>query len=423
MKEILPDTRADAIRRIVCDAEAFASIEKANLDPLLERISGSKIVLLGESTHGTSEFYQMRSRITLELIRKLGFNFVAIEAGWAEAEPVDQVVRGWPKGSMNRTVLNRFGSWMWKNREFSEFIDLLKAYNLSLPAQKKVAIYGLDVYGIEVSIDVVLDYLQRKPVKNGDQIRELYAAILPWKDNMISYGSLAKQGRINLAAEPLYNALKLALEEPNYHFLRNMRLVQAAEEYYRTIQVSEVAGWNMRDKYMFEVLESLLAFRGSDTKAVVWAHNSHLGHPKGSDLSKCGYLNLCQLCCERFPDQVYKIGFGFHSGTLAAAPHWGAPLRIAEASQPPKGSYEDLFHECGVPSFFLPLRKRPLHAVREVLLPWRFERGIGLSYEPSQEAKNNLYNASLPEQFDEYCWFDRTSALSESDQFPNHSGL
>ena len=390
------------------EIEQFDSIEGANLDGILDRCSQARIVLLGESTHGTSEFYRMRARLTRELILRHGFNIVALETGWADGEVMSQEIGSMPRGSLKVEVLNRFGSWMWRNREFSDFLESLKEI-------KKPLIYGLDIYGMDASIQVIFDILKRHSPDLEDFVRKCYSGLLPYMSNPVQYGSDVSQRIIQPVTESVSLALKKVSEQlgSHFHLIQNMRLVVAAEEYFRVVYENSPYHWNMRDTYMFETLERILSNTGSESKVVVWAHNSHVGDARGNYLASAGYLNLSQLYMETYPDLVYRIGFGFYTGYVTAAPYWLAPCQSLDTGIPPEDSYEDLFHKTGAHGFFLPLKNRTHRSLPIQSL----SRGIGLTYDLSKDQRTNFFKGSLTHLFDEFVWFDQTGPLT-----PNGAG-
>src|ERR1035437_8429432 len=279
----------DTLLRDLADAaESFASIETADLNPLMERIGSARIVLLGEASHGNSEFYRMRERITRELIVKKGFRFVAIEADWPDAARVDHYVRHFQYPPSEWTAFARFPTWMWRNTEVRDFVSWLRKHNATVERNKRVAFHGLDLYSLYDSIRSVLNYLDEVDPESAKVARERYGCLTPWQRDPATYSHAALTGSYPACETDVVHALTDLLakrsayaEHDGERFLdaeQNARLVANAERYYRIMYYGSRASWNLRDSHMFATLKNLLAFHGPDSKAVVWAHNSHIGN-------------------------------------------------------------------------------------------------------------------------------------------------
>jgi erythromycin esterase-like protein len=297
-------------------AEPFASIEAVELGPLLERIGHSKIVLLGEATHGTSEFYRMRARITQELVRNRGFNLVAVEADWPDASWVDRYVRHAPRSPSTTEPFVRFPTWMWRNREVLDFADWLRQHNSAVSDPgARVGFYGLDLYSLYSSIGAVLDYLDQVDPATARVARQRYACLTPWSGDPATYGRIALTDRqrsceghvVAMLMDLLEQRLDYATRDGERFFdaVQNARLVANAERYYRVMYYGSVESWNLRDQHMFDTLASLLAFRGPEAKAVVWEHNSHIGDAAATEMGARGEHNVGRLCRRSFGDKAY----------------------------------------------------------------------------------------------------------------------
>jgi erythromycin esterase-like protein len=421
---VQPLGRQDSVARLLTEsAEAFADIEGAELGALLERIGDAKVVLLGEATHGTSEFYQMRARITRELVTRLGFTLVAVEADWPDACWVDRYVRHAPRPPSLGEPFVRFPTWMWRNREVLEFVDWLRERNggITNPVAR-VGFYGLDLYSLYGSIGAVLDYLDEVDPSAARVARERYGCLAPWAADPAGYGRAALTQRHwsceNEVVAMLVDLLDRRLEyarRDGERFLdaaQNARLVANAERYYRAMYYGSVASWNLRDQHMFDTLGTLLAFHGPDAKAVVWEHNSHIGDAAATEMGVRGEHNVGHLCRQAFGEAAYLVGFGTDNGTVAAAANWDAPMEVMAVRPAHPESYERICHQSEVPAFLLPLREPARPEVREELIPPRLERAIGVIYRPDTELQSHYFQASLPHQFDEYIWLDRTAAVT-----------
>jgi protein-L-isoaspartate(D-aspartate) O-methyltransferase len=413
------------VRNLADAAESFPSIDAADLNPLLRRIGSARIVLLGEATHGTSEFYRMRERITRDLIVKKGFRFVAIEADWPDAARVDHYVRHFQYPPSEWTAFARFPTWMWRNTEVRDFVSWLRKYNGTLEKGKRVAFHGLDLYSLYDSIRSVLNYLDEVDPGSAKVARERYGCLTPWQRDPATYGHAALTGSYPTCESDVARALTDLLakrrayaEHDGERFLdaeQNARLVANAERYYRIMYYGSRASWNLRDSHMFDTLKNLLAFHGPDSKAVVWAHNSHVGNAAATEMAARGEHNIGQLCRKEFGEQAYLVGFGTHSGTVAAASDWGGPMEVKTVRPSLPNSYEQLCHAAGLPRFMLGLRGRGDLCGPKGLGKERLERAIGVIYRPETELASHYFQASLPQQFDEYIWFDDTRAVTPLD--------
>ncbi|MDT8387723.1 MAG: protein-L-isoaspartate(D-aspartate) O-methyltransferase [Thiogranum sp.] len=409
-------TSFDEIR---AQAEPFAAIDEASLDPLLERIGDARLVLLGEASHGTAEFYEMRARITRELIEKKGFNFVAVEADWPDAAAIDRYVRGMASTGSPEKFFQRFPRWMWANESVQAFVEWLRDYNTRFDRpDAAVGFHGMDMYSLYSSIDSVLAYLDRTDPASAQVARQRYGCLTPYAGDPAAYGASALTQRYRECEEEVATMLADILrkrteytEKDGWRFMdavRNARLIASAERYYRVMYYGGHVSWNLRDEHMFDTLKQLLDFRGPDSRAVVWAHNSHLGDASATEMSARGETNVGQLCRAEFGSQAYLIGFGTDRGTVAAASAWDGPMEVKQVRPSHPGSYERLCLDSGIPSFLLPLTG----TLGKVLTPARLERAIGVLYLPETELQSHYFQASLPRQFDEYIWFEESRAVT-----------
>ncbi len=413
-------------------AEPISDIDSADLGPLIDRIGDARLVLLGESTHGTREFYQMRARITKELIERCGFDFVAVEADWPDAARVDTYVLGDPpRSTLEFEPFARFPTWMWRNKEVDDFVGWLRARNLSKPAREsRVGFHGLDLYSLFTSIAAVLSYLDEVDPDAARVARRRYGVLTPWQRDPAAYGRAVLAGRYESAEEAVVGMLgemlrrRLAYAERDgerfFDAAQNARVVANAERYYRAMYYGAAASWNLRDTHMFDTLRSLMAFYGPESRGVVWEHNSHVGDASATEMSARGELNVGQLCRENFGEESYIVGFSTDHGTVAAASDWGGEMQRMQVRPAHPDSYERLFHESEVPAFLLHLREPRRAAVRDELRPPRLERAIGVIYRPETELASHYLQAVLPAQFDELVWFDETASVSPLEPSPSH---
>ena len=405
-------------------AEPIEDIESSSVDAFLERVGDARLVLLGEASHGTSEFYRMRAQISKALIERRGFDFVAVEADWPDAARVDDYVLGdRPRSSLAFTPFSRFPTWMWRNEEVHDFIGWLRARNLAQPERAdRVGFHGLDLYSMFTSIAAVLSYLDEIDPDAARVARARYGALTPWQKDPAAYGRAVLVGRYASSEDAVVSMLRDMLErrldyarkdgERFFDAAQNARVVADAERYYRAMYYGSATSWNQRDSHMFDTLQALFKFYGPDSRGIVWEHNSHVGNATATELSTRGELNVGQLCRETFHERVYVVGFGTDHGTVAAASDWDGPMQRMRVRPSHPDSYERLFHDSGVPAFTLPLRTPKRAAVRDELLPPRLERAIGVIYRPDTELASHYFYASLPHQFDELMWFDETRAVA-----------
>lgn len=398
----------------------------ADYGPLFDLIGDAQVVLLGEATHGTHEFYRERARITRRLIEEKGFTAVAIEGDWPDAYRVNRYVRGTSDDASANEALGgfqRFPTWMWRNADMLEFVEWLREYNQSLPATAvQAGFYGLDLYSLFPSIEAVTTYLERSNPEAARRARRRYRCFNRFHDDPIGYGQAVELGsalsckrQVTEQVQDLQSQRPQAAvgdaEEAFFVALQNARLVQRAEEYYRSMFLRGVSTWNLRDRYMMETLETLIWHLGEGAtraKIVVWAHNSHVGNARATHQGDLGELNLGQLARSRWGRDAVLVGFTTYTGTVTAASEWGAsPERKAVRPALP-GSYEDVFHQTGIPRFLLTLRTAP---VEEKLERLRLERAIGVIYLPQTERASHYFHARLPAQFDAIIHFDETRAV------------
>lgn len=420
----------NALPKLIREAARPLRGSSDDYDALLDLVGDARFVLLGEATHGTHEFYRERAQITKRLIREKGFNAVAVEADWPDAYRVNRFVRGADEDADAAEALagfKRFPQWMWRNADVLDFVGWLREHNDGQKShERKTGFYGLDLYSLHASIEAVLGYLAKVDPASANRARRRYACFDHFGKDTQTYGLAAGLGMTPTCEDAVVNELvELRLREAAYlqrdgrvaadEFFcaeQNALVVRSAEEYYRTMFRGEVSSWNLRDHHMMETLLALTTHLDQfqpATKVAVWAHNSHLGDARATQMTERGEFNLGQLVRERFGNAAVLIGFTTSEGTVTAASDWDGPAERKRVRPATAGSYELLFHETGQPRFWLEFGK---HAeVTFNLRAARLERAIGVVYRPETELVSHYFTARLPEQFDAVLHFDHTRAV------------
>ncbi len=407
----------------------------ADYDPLMELIGDARFVLIGEASHGTHEFYEHRAEITKRLIQEKGFAAVAVEADWPDAYRVNRYVRGVnedPTPAEALGGLQRFPTWMWCNTVVLNFIGWLRQYNDALSDNAaKVGFYGLDLYSLYSSMAEVVNYLEKVDPEAAKRARSRYSCLEHFEEDTHAYGYAASFGLSEPCEKQVVNQLLelqrrtgeyanrdgQVAEDEFFHAEQNARLVKNAEEYYRSMFRGRVSSWNIRDRHMAETLDRLVTHlerQERPTKVVVWAHNSHLGDARATDMGEAGELNVGQLVRDRYPQDTVLVGFTTYTGTVTAASNWGEPPQLKSVRPALSGSYEDLFHQTGLPHFLLNLRQEnpAVASLREA----RLERAIGVIYRPETERASHYFYAHLSDQFDAVIHIDDTRAVQPLDR-------
>ena len=399
-------------------------------DALIEAFGDARLVLLGEASHGTHDFYAERARLTQRLIVEKGFHAVAVEADWPDAYRVNRFVRNLGEDRDADTALSgfkRFPVWMWRNVDVLDFVRWLRAHDDSLPAgAPKVGFYGVDLYSLHASIDEVLKYLAKVDPEAARLARERYRCFDDLGGNVEEYARSAALGVVRSCEDAVVKQLVDLLQQRSapgaagdgdgdeewFQAVQNARVVKNAEEYYRTMYRGNVESWNLRDQHMAETIEELLRHldrRVGRSKLVVWEHNSHLGDARATELGQRGELNVGQLMRERHGNDAFLLGFTTYTGEVTAASEWGGAAERKRVRRALPGSYESLFHRLGIPRFALDLRQ--LGEAAGGLREPRLERAIGVLYLPATERGSHYFGVLLPGQFDTVIHLDVTTAV------------
>jgi erythromycin esterase-like protein len=415
--ELLPTLIAET-------AEPLPNIDDRTFGEFFDRFGDARVVLLGEASHGTSEFYRARAAISRRLIKRHGFTIVAAEADWPDAATIDRYVRHRPWREGELRAFERFPTWMWRNHEFDAFVRWMRLHNEDRGYEQMAGFYGLDLYNLSGSMQAVINFLKREDPELARLAYLRYGCLEPWADNPALYGRhslLEGYARCEVGVTQMLKGLLrkqidcYAEECDEWLDARaNARLVKDAEAYYRVMYHGSAESWNLRDTHMFDTLNMILDAKGPDSKAIVWAHNSHIGNAAFTDMGQNREeLNIGQLTKEKFGHEARLIGLGTHTGTVAAADDWDEPMQIKRVRPSAADSYERMAHDSEVPSFLLDLREgqRDERVASELMEP-RLERFIGVIYRPETERWSHYSQAILPRQFDCYVWFDETSAVT-----------
>ena len=416
----IPGTAPSVLRAA---AEPLPAINDPDFAKAFDRFGSKRVVLLGEASHGTSEFYEARAAITRRLIEEHGFSIVAVEADWPDAAMVDRHIRHKRPKAMKPPPFARFPTWMWRNVEFDAFTRYLHQYNGNKDSDERVAFYGLDLYNMNASIAAVLAYLDQVDEAAAAVARSRYACLSAWSQDPAAYGRAALSAGFSICETPvtqiltdlLRQQLDYTAQDGDQFFdaAQNARLVANAERYYRVMYYGSQLSWNLRDKHMFQTLRQIMTHAGPDKKVVVWAHNSHIGDARYTDMGRTrGELNIGQLCRKAYGDTAALIGFGTASGTVAAASEWDAPMETKDIRPPRSGSYEALCHDVDFERFLWDFKKEHPPEFLQLLKQQRLERYIGVIYRPETERASHYGYAILPDQYDAFVWFDQTQAVT-----------
>jgi erythromycin esterase-like protein len=410
--------RTELIRPLPATADAY--------DPLLELAAPARFVLIGEASHGTHEFYGERAEITKRLIAEHGYTAVAAEADWPDAYRVNLFVRGESDDPSPEDALadfRRFPAWMWRNSDVAEFVAWLREWNDALPAgASKVGFYGLDLYSLHASMEAVVRHLEEVDPAAAQRARERYACFDHFgaDPNVYAYttGSRGVETCEQEVVAQLLDLYRIGADaasrdgrpaaDRQFFAEQNARLVVHAEQYYRAVFRGGVESWNLRDRHMAETLDELAGHLGSPespAKSVVWAHNSHLGDARATELGERGELNVGQLVRERHGRASLVVGFTTYEGTVTAASDWGLPAERKVVRPALPGSWEELLHGMGPSRFMLEPKALSRLGGR------RLERAIGVIYRPQTERQSHYFHARLADQFDVVIHIDETHAV------------
>jgi erythromycin esterase-like protein len=430
MTRILDLPRPAAVVRAVHEDAIPLAGAPSDFAPLLQRVRDARFVLIGEASHGTHEFYRIRAEITKRLVREAGFTAVAVEADWPDAWRVNRYVQGDgldADATQSLGGFQRFPQWMWRNADVLDFVGWLRSHNETRPVRhQRVGFYGLDLYSLHASMEAVLEYLEVVDPDAARRARERYACFDRFGDDPAVYGQAASLGLTASCEQEVISQL-LEMQRQAGEYARrdgrlapdalffaeqNARLVRNAERYYRSMFLGAERSWNLRDRHMSETLEALAGYLGrpgAPARLVVWAHNSHLGDARETEMSRRGELNLGQLTRQAAPAETVLVGFTTYQGTVTAASDWGGAAERKRVRPALPDSHEALLYQVPVPNFFLDFSRHD--QAREALTPLRLERAIGVIYRPETERASHYFGARLARQFDALFHYDTTRAV------------
>ena len=416
------------------DVRALASPLRTpqDLDPVLDRIGDARIVLLGEASHGTHEYYAWRAALTRRLVEERGFGFVAVEGDWPECFEVNRCVKHRPGAATSpRAVLDAFDrwpTWMWANEEVVAFTEWLREHNAGRADDDRVGFYGLDVYSLWSSLRSLLDYLREHEPEHLDVALQAARCFEPYAEDAQEYAFASRLSPSSCEPKVVELLSRLCQErardvdgddpEARFSAEQNAAVAAGAERYYRSMVGGQAESWNVRDVHMQDTLDRLLDFHG--TKAVVWEHNTHVGDARATDMAGAGMVNVGQLARERHgTDDVVVVGFGGHRGGVIASRRWGAQMERMPVPPARRGSLEALLHDAlGEDSALVWSRAQRPEWLRRRL----DHRAIGVVYAPEREAWGNYVPTVLGERYDAFLWFEQTRPLQPLHLEPETAG-
>lgn len=393
-----------------------------DLEPLIQKIKNKKVVMLGEASHGTHEYYQWRARISKRLLEEHDFDFVVVEGDWPPCYQLNRHVKNYEETEDTLEILKEFRrwpNWMWANWEVEEFSGWLKKFNSKLPADKRKGFYGLDVYSLWESLDAIMDYLKNEDPSALETAREAMRCFEPHRDGegdgqryamstrMVPEG--CRQEVRQMLVEIRNKAINYNSDKENvFSTEQNALVAKNAEEYYRVMVQGGASTWNLRDQHMMDTLNNLLEFHGGNAKGIVWAHNTHIGDASYTDMVDDGLYNIGELAREEYGrDQVSLIGFGSYKGSVLAGSSWGASVEEMKLPNARSGSWEEFCHKAGK-QFFILSEDLKSNSNLEGRIP---HRAVGVVYNPAHERFGNYVPTVIPERYDAFVFFDKSEGL------------
>ncbi|WP_347158230.1 erythromycin esterase family protein [Pontibacter chitinilyticus] len=395
-------------------------IKEKDLDALLEEIGDARIVMLGEGSHGTSEYYTWRTAISRRLIEEKGFQFISVEGDWPECYAVNRLIKGYPNaGSKIADVLQvyrRWPTWMWANWEVAALVEWMREYNNLRTMADKVGFFGLDVYSLWESLDQIVKYLEQNDGQAAEAARNAINCFEPYNRDPQYYAQATAFVPTDCEQEVIDMLQRVSKQrtftddpEQDFNTKQNALVATNAERYYRAMIQGGAGSWNVRDSHMMETLDRLLELHGPESKGIVWEHNTHIGDARATDMADDGMFNIGQLAREKYGlEQVKLVGFGTYQGSVIAGKAWGAPMQKMEVPPALKGSWEALLHDINTDDKII--LTRHLREIPE-LQQHMGHRAIGVVYDPKFEAYGNYVPTIIPERYDAFIYLDETEAV------------
>ncbi|MUP46254.1 erythromycin esterase family protein [Gramella sp. BOM4] len=389
-----------------------------DLEPLMERIGDSRYVLLGEASHGTHEYYTWRAEISKRLIKEKGFDFIAVEGDWPDCFNINKWIKNGDDQEIQSVLeeFKRWPTWMWANWEIAAFANWLKSHNQECPASEKVGFYGLDVYSLWESMELIVSYLEKEDPDTAELARKAMMCFQPYKERD-SYGSIFSRAKPGCQEQVVELLKKVRQRSHNYdqsleadlNAEMNALVMANAEKYYKAMSDFTQNSWNVRDRHMMESLDKLLDYHGDDSKVIVWAHNTHIGDARATDMANHGLFNLGELVrIEKGMRNTVLVGFGSYAGSVIAGKSWGAPIQEMELPEAIPGSFEHTLHNQNQHNQLIIFDEHP--SLSEAFEDKIGHRAVGVVYDPDDE-RSNYVPSEIPERYDAFIYLDRTQGL------------
>jgi erythromycin esterase-like protein len=395
--------------------------KESDLDVLMDQIGDARVVLLGEASHGTAEYYNWRAALSRRLIQEKGFDFIAVEGEWADSYRVNNFIKG-PRHDSAAVIqllqqYNRWPTWMWGNYEVGSLVHWLNGYNQGKKEENKIGFYGLDVYCLWESMTELMPYIGESDPAIQTAAQKVQSCFQPYSSDAYKYAVAVRDASAHCGGETqrLWQSLQrvTGAENPKTerHFVMQQNALVAfnAENYYRTMVYDDAESWNIRDRHMAQTLKRLMNLYGRGAKAIVWEHNTHVGDARYTDMAQARQTNVGELVRKEFGEQnVFIVGFGSYEGTVIAAEAWGADIKKMNVPPAIAGSWENILHTLGASNKLILSKdirnQRPLNQ-------WIGHRAIGVVYHPERERNGNYVPSIIPRRYDAFMYFDKTTAL------------
>jgi erythromycin esterase len=391
-----------------------------NLDALIEDIGDRKVVMLGEASHGTHEYYTWRTAISKRLILEKGFSFIAVEGDWPDCYKINRYVKGYDDAGDDviqvLKAFDRWPTWMWANWEVAALAEWMRGHNKSLPAEKKVGFYGLDVYSLWDSMYEIMSYLEKEDPRAADSVKKAIQCFQPYQEAEHMYARYSLGGhscrdKVMALLKEVRNKVHHldGDREVSFSTEQNALIAVNAEKYYRSMMSFDNESWNVRDTHMMETLDRLMRFHDPNAKGIVWEHNTHIGDARATDMKRAGMINIGQLAREQYGiNEVYLVGLGSYTGSVIAGEEWGAPMREVEVPPAREGSIEHQLHRESTRNRYLLFNTEE---TRELYESATRHRAIGVVYNPENERFGNYVSSVMSQRYDAFIYLDETQAL------------